>query len=51
MTSTAPAAVDDATRDALVDAVRTFTRNEIIPNANRLDHADEYPEAIVEQMK
>jgi butyryl-CoA dehydrogenase len=52
MTTTQPEApVDDATRDELVDVVRTFTRNEIIPVANQYDHADEYPERIVEKMK
>jgi butyryl-CoA dehydrogenase len=53
MTSTtqSEAEADDATRDELVDLVRTFTRNEIIPVANHYDHADEYPEPIVEKMK
>lgn len=40
-----------AVREQLVDLVRTFTRNEIIPIANELDHADEYPAQLVEQMK
>src|SRR5690554_191796 len=52
MTSTAePSAIDDRTRDELVGVVRDFTRNEIIPTANRYDHEDVYPEPIVEKMK
>ena len=35
----------------LVAAVREFVDNEIIPVANALEHADEYPTEIVEQMK
>ena len=50
MTATDPAALDE-TRAELVDLVRTFTAREIIPHAGRYDHADEYPEPIVEQMK
>jgi butyryl-CoA dehydrogenase len=48
MSPTAPA---DTTNDELVELVRTFCRNEIIPIANEADHADTYPEALVEQMK
>ncbi|MFL6071087.1 MAG: acyl-CoA dehydrogenase family protein, partial [Actinomycetes bacterium] len=35
----------------ILAAVREFVDNEIIPVANALEHADEYPDAIVEQMK
>jgi alkylation response protein AidB-like acyl-CoA dehydrogenase len=35
----------------LVAAVRDFVDKEIIPVANELEHADEYPTKIVEQMK
>ena len=35
----------------ILAAVREFVDNEIIPVANTLEHADEYPTAIVEQMK
>ncbi len=35
----------------IVASVRAFVDKEIIPNAQRLEHADEYPTAIVEQMK
>ena len=35
----------------ILAAVREFVDNEIIPVANELEHADEYPTKIVEQMK
>jgi len=35
----------------IVQAVREFVDREIIPVASELEHADEYPTAIVEQMK
>jgi alkylation response protein AidB-like acyl-CoA dehydrogenase len=35
----------------ILGAVRAFVDGEIIPNAQRLEHADEYPAAIVEGMK
>jgi alkylation response protein AidB-like acyl-CoA dehydrogenase len=38
-------------REELLEVVRRFTANEIIPNAARYDHDDVYPEALVEQMK
>jgi alkylation response protein AidB-like acyl-CoA dehydrogenase len=36
---------------AIVEMVRNFVDNEIIPNAEEFDHEDKFPEAIVEQMK
>lgn len=51
MTTTDDQGPDEAMRDELVDAVRTFTRKEIIPVANHYDHADEYPAPIVDKMK
>ncbi len=36
---------------AIVEMVRNFADNEIIPNAEEFDHEDKFPEAIVEQMK
>src|SRR5262249_62146575 len=39
------------TQSEIVNAVREFVDKEIIPAANDLEHGDEYPEAIVEQMK
>jgi alkylation response protein AidB-like acyl-CoA dehydrogenase len=35
----------------ILDAVRTFVEKEIIPAAQELEHADEYPTEIVEKMK
>src|SRR5205085_6646493 len=35
----------------LVDAVRTFVTKEVLPVASEFEHADAYPEALVEQMK
>src|SRR6476659_1128144 len=35
----------------ILDAVRDFVDGEIIPNAQRLEHADEYPTHIVEGLK
>ncbi len=35
----------------IITAVREFVDKEIIPNAQRLEHADTYPQAIVDQMK
>jgi len=35
----------------IVSTVRTFVQNEVIPVADDMEHADEYPEKIVEQMK
>src|SRR5262249_62187431 len=39
------------TQSEIINAVREFVDKEIIPAANDLEHGDEYPEAIVEQMK
>src|SRR5215475_10265851 len=36
---------------AIIEMVRNFVDNEIIPNAEEYDHEDKYPEPIVEQMK
>lgn len=35
----------------IVSTVRQFVDKEIIPNAQELEHADAYPQAIVDQMK
>lgn len=40
----------DDQRDMLA-AMHDFVENEIIPVANELEHADEYPQAIVDQLK
>src|SRR5438067_10409508 len=42
---------DPEVRRELVDTVRRFVAREVIPVASELEHADAYPEAIVEQMK
>lgn len=36
---------------ALVEAVRAFVDHEVLPVVNELEHADEYPERLIEQMK
>jgi alkylation response protein AidB-like acyl-CoA dehydrogenase len=38
-------------QQAIVEMVRNFVDNEIIPVAEEFDHEDKFPEAIVEQMK
>jgi alkylation response protein AidB-like acyl-CoA dehydrogenase len=42
---------DPELADELVGAVRAWVTKEVIPNASDFEHADEYPEAMVEQMK
>jgi alkylation response protein AidB-like acyl-CoA dehydrogenase len=44
-------ATDPALADELVDAVRTFVRKEVLPVASDLEHADAYPEELVEGMR
>jgi butyryl-CoA dehydrogenase len=39
------------TQQEIVKAVRDFVDKEILPVATELEHADEFPEAIVEQMR
>ncbi len=36
---------------AIIEMVRQFADEQILPNAGRLDHADEFPTAIVAQMR
>jgi alkylation response protein AidB-like acyl-CoA dehydrogenase len=36
---------------SILETVRSFVDKEIIPNAQRLEHADEYPSAIVDGMR
>jgi alkylation response protein AidB-like acyl-CoA dehydrogenase len=38
-------------QEAILDAIHTFVDKEIIPVANELEHADEYPQAIVDGLK
>ena len=42
---------DPQLADELVDAVRTFVVKEVLPVASEFEHADEYPEDLVEAMK
>jgi alkylation response protein AidB-like acyl-CoA dehydrogenase len=42
---------DDSTHQSLVEKVRRFVEQKIIPVASRLEHKDEYPEEIVEGFK
>jgi alkylation response protein AidB-like acyl-CoA dehydrogenase len=44
-------AEDLRTQDRVVAEVRRFVEAEVMPVADRLEHADEYPFALVEQMK
>ncbi len=39
------------TQKAIVETVRDFVENEVIPVADEMEHRDEFPEKIVEQMK
>ena len=42
---------DPGLADELVTTVRTWVRKEVVPVASELEHADEFPAALVEQMK
>ncbi len=44
-------ATDPETRSELTALVRKWVEREVLPVASALEHADEYPEALVEQMK
>jgi butyryl-CoA dehydrogenase len=44
-------ATDPNVREEIIATVRTFIAREVIPVASELEHADEYPTAIVEAMK
>ncbi|MGH9136243.1 MAG: acyl-CoA dehydrogenase family protein [Acidimicrobiales bacterium] len=43
--------VDAGVADELVATIRQWVAKEVVPDASRLEHADEYPEAWVEQLK
>ena len=43
--------VDAGVRREIVETVRRFVAREVVPVASRFEHDDEYPGAIVEQMK
>jgi alkylation response protein AidB-like acyl-CoA dehydrogenase len=42
--------IDATTADELVDTVRAFVRRDVIPAASALEHADTYPDQLVEQL-
>src|SRR5262252_5398273 len=44
-------ATDPEIRNELIGTVRRFIAREVIPVATEMEHADAYPERIVEQMK
>ena len=44
-------ATDPELADELVATVREWVRKDVIPVASDFEHADRYPEAMVEQMK
>jgi alkylation response protein AidB-like acyl-CoA dehydrogenase len=39
------------TQKAIVETVRDFVANEVVPVADEMEHRDEFPDAIVEKMK
>ena len=45
------AVTDPELRQEIVETVRRFVAKEVIPVASDLEHADEFPEAIVQQMR
>jgi alkylation response protein AidB-like acyl-CoA dehydrogenase len=44
-------ATPEDVREEIVENVRRFVAREVIPQASAFEHADEYPTAIVEQMR
>ena len=38
-------------RELIIGTVRKFVQNEVIPVASEMEHRNEYPHALVEQMK
>jgi len=49
--NTEPRGDHDGDDGAILDAIDRFLRVEVRPHVKRLEHADEYPTAIVERMK
>ena len=43
-------AIDAATADELVETIRSFVRRDVLPVAAELDHADTYPDQLVDQL-
>jgi alkylation response protein AidB-like acyl-CoA dehydrogenase len=48
---TTTAAADDGEEAMILDAIRKWLDRDVRPHVLRLDHADEYPHEMVEQMK
>ncbi|MCB1003037.1 MAG: acyl-CoA dehydrogenase family protein [Acidimicrobiales bacterium] len=48
---TTEAVTDPALREEMIETVRRWVANEVIPVASTMEHADEYPESLVEQMQ
>ena len=42
--------IDAATAAELVETIRSFVRRDVLPVAATLDHADAYPDQLVEQL-
>jgi alkylation response protein AidB-like acyl-CoA dehydrogenase len=51
LVSSTSSVVDDSVRAEIVETVRRFVANEVIPVAGELERADAYPDRIVEQMR
>jgi len=51
MDARAPREIDLEQEEALLDAVEKWLERDVRPHVLRLDHADEYPSEMVEQMK
>jgi alkylation response protein AidB-like acyl-CoA dehydrogenase len=50
MTATTTGAVTDDVADDLIATIRRWVDAEVVPNASELEHADEFPQAMFEQM-
>jgi alkylation response protein AidB-like acyl-CoA dehydrogenase len=48
---TGPDRTDDDVRAAIIETVRRFVANEVIPVASDMEHEDRYPTEIVDQMR
>ena len=48
--STVMPAIDAATAAELVETIRSFVRRDVLPVASDLDHADTYPDQLVDQL-
>ena len=51
MTGTNPVATDEAVRSEIIETVRRFVANEVVPVAADLERTDTFPADIVEQMQ